>query len=545
MRRTLTSAVLALVSVSTSSTSSTSAQSPTPGFRLYGGLNSTTTHLVDDTGTVVHTWSSSFPSGVGMQVLADGTLLRGIATGGGPVRFGGVAGGVQRVALDGTVLWDYRHHGPTFISHHDLEPLPNGNVLLLVWEQKTAAEAVAAGRDPALLGSPFFYPDSVVEVQPTGPTSGIVVWEWRIWDHLVQDFDPNAANYGVVAAHPELLDINFPPTILTDGDWNHANGIDYDPIHDWIILSFRPQNEVLIIDHGTTADQAAGHTGGRWGKGGDILYRWGNPAAYRAGTEADRLLGLQHAPRFIPPGYEGAGNVTIFNNVHAANASAVLEIALPVDARGNFVLGTNGRYGPVAPVWTYSAPGFYSAIISGAERLASGNTLVCSGTQGRLFEVTPGGQIVWEYQTPANGWVFQASHVERTLWAHGTEVSAARGGSVAMDLIAGSRHAAEMYLVLGSSSGSAPGLVIGNIHLPLNFDPFLVLTGTIPNTAPFSRTLGLLDPAGRAAPAFDLPAALLPPEMQGLRIDFAAMVVDLTGFRMTAATNAVRVVVNP
>jgi len=79
----------------------------------------------------------------------------------------------------------------------------------------------------------------------------------------------------------------------------------------------------------------------------------------------------------------------------------------------------------------------------------------------------------------------------------------------------------------------------------LNLDPFVMLTGTIPNHAPFSRTLGLLDPMGRAAAAFDLPPALFPLEMLGLRIDFAAMVVDLAAMRMTAATNAVRVVINP
>ena len=66
-------------------------------------------------------------------------------------------------------------------------------------------------------------------------------------------------------------------------------------------------SEFWIIDHGTTTAQAAGHTGGRRGRGGDLLYRWGNPRAYRAGTKADRKLFAQHNAHWIPKGLPGAG----------------------------------------------------------------------------------------------------------------------------------------------------------------------------------------------------------------------------------------------
>ena len=43
---------------------------------------------------------------------------------------------------------------------------------------------------------------------------------------------------------------------------------------------------------------------------------------------------------------------------------------------------------------------FYSAVISSAQRLWTGNTFIVEGTTGRVFEVTPEGQIVWEYINP-------------------------------------------------------------------------------------------------------------------------------------------------
>ena len=58
----------------------------------------------------------------------------------------------------------------------------------------------------------------------------------------------------------------------------HCNGLDYNSALDQIALSCRGMNEVYIIDHSTTTEEAVGHTGGNAGKGGDILYRWGNPS---------------------------------------------------------------------------------------------------------------------------------------------------------------------------------------------------------------------------------------------------------------------------
>ena len=74
--------------------------------------------------------------------------------------------------------------------HHDIEVMPNGNILLIAWELISAAEAFANGRDTNKLEDGKLWPCKIVEVEPIGADSGNIVWEWRAWDHLIQDFDP-------------------------------------------------------------------------------------------------------------------------------------------------------------------------------------------------------------------------------------------------------------------------------------------------------------------------------------------------------------------
>lgn len=498
---------------------------PAPGHRLYQVAGLRETRLIDVSGAIVHTWPSPQPV-VQAYLLPDGSLMR--ATVDSTFGIPGTTGRIERVALDGTVLWSWQAHGPDFVAHHDFVPMPDGNVLLIVWELLTRADAIAAGRDPASATHAGFYPDALIEVRPTGPTSGEVVWRWRLWDHLIQDFDPAMANFGAVANHPERVDLNYPPVVLIDGDWNHMNGIDYDPVQDWVVVSARQQNEVWIIDHSTTTAEAAGRRGGRRGRGGDLLYRWGDPAAHRAGTAADRQLGLQHDPRFIPPGRPGAGNLTIFNNQWQPNRSAVFEIVLPLDpAGGGFVLGSNGRYGPAAPVWRFDAPLFFSAFVSSAERLPNGNTLVCAGSQGGLFEVDAAGTMVWLHGPPGLSLpIFQCHYVQRTLWADAEELSARGGGTVSFDLIAGRPAAGLPYLLLGSASGTAPGFQLGGLHVPLNPDFLLAASAQGAGSGMFVNTFGVLGPLGRGAAALALPGGAVPVAGRGLDLDFAFVVAS-------------------
>jgi hypothetical protein len=168
-------------------------------------------------------------------------------------------------------------------------------------------------------------------------------------------------------------------------------------------------SEFWIIDHSTTTAEAAGHTGGRSGKGGDLMYRWGNPRAYRAGGKADRMLFNQHNAHWIPRGLPGEGHILLFNNGGErpdGGYSSVDELILPVDAQGRYICKPGTSYGPEQPVWSYSAakkPDFFSHFISGAQRLPNGNTLICSGANGTAFEVTPEREIVWKYVNPVKG----------------------------------------------------------------------------------------------------------------------------------------------
>jgi hypothetical protein len=245
------------------------------------------------------------------------------------------------------------------------------------------------------------------------------VWSWNSWDHLIQDFDPTKDNFGVVADHPELIDINAgQPT--PQPDFQHANGLDYNAELDQIVISIRSYSEFWVIDHSTTTEEAAGHTGGSSGKGGDLLYRWGNPAMYDRGTAVDRTLYFQHDAQWIRPGLPGAGNFLVFNNGTdrpGGDFSSVDELVPPVDENGAYPIDPGEPFAPAAALWSYaSPPDFYSPFISGAQRQPNGTTLVCAGWSGHFFEVTPEGQVVWDYVNPVyqGGFVAQGDPIPST-----------------------------------------------------------------------------------------------------------------------------------
>jgi hypothetical protein len=362
---------------------------------LFAPYYCTTTYLMYSNGTINHTWPSSYQPFTSAYWLGNGTILRPICSGG---------GGLQKILWDGTLAWDYRYSVSGCTCHHDITYLPNGDVLMIVWETRTRNEAIAAGRDPGTIQGNTFTPDKIIEVKPTSPTSGSIVWEWYVWDHLIQDFDSSKANYGVVGDHPELIDINFGDSFLFD--WLHTNSLDYDPQFDQILIDVHNFDEVWVIDHSTTTEEAAGHTGGYYGHGGDLLYRWGNPRAYDAGTSNDQKLFGQHDASWIKPGYPGAGDILIFNNGYnrpGPKYSSVDEFTPPIDSNGEYYLEPGSAYGPDDFSWDYTAnppTSFYSQVFGGALRLKDGDTLICDGVPGKFFEVTPDDTIVWQYTNP-------------------------------------------------------------------------------------------------------------------------------------------------
>jgi len=385
------------------------------GVTLFQGFTGTTALMVDGLGATTHSWLGTTTPGLSVYVMPNGDLMRtrNLTTG-----LAGAGGGIERISWDGVISWQYENFSPTLIPHHDIAVLPNGNVLMIVGEVLGSAEAVAQGREPITAGTTFTV-DKIIEVQQTGPTTGAIVWEWHIWDHLVQDFDALLPNFGVVGDHPELFNLNYPA--INTSDWTHLNGIDYNAELDQIAFSTPTLNQIFIIDHSTTTAEAMGHTAGNSGKGGDLLYRYGNPESYDRGTALDKVIFGVHDVQWIPRGRPGAGNLLFFNNGAGrptGDWSSVDEIVTPVDALGNYSITPGLAFGPTSLEWTYSDIGnFFSQIMSGCQRLPNGNTLVCEATAGRLFEVTDVGATTWNYVHVALGlnWVFKARRYPETV----------------------------------------------------------------------------------------------------------------------------------
>jgi hypothetical protein len=207
----------------------------------------------------------------------------------------------------------------------------------------------------------------ILEIAPDGKGSATVVWQWSLWDHLVQDFKSTLSNFGQIGEHPLLFDINYCPPggkancrnqdnlkggkfassntglacfnatgVTGEKDWIHCNSVSFSADKELIAMSFNVPSEIILIEHTTTTDEAKTHTGGRYGCGGDILWRWGNPQVYRAGNRLDQSLFVQHCANFIPAGYPGAGNILLFHNGRAPDRhwSSVDEFVVPEDAPG-------------------------------------------------------------------------------------------------------------------------------------------------------------------------------------------------------------------
>jgi hypothetical protein len=246
--------------------------------------------------------------------------------------------------------------------------MPNGNILANVWELIPYEEAIKAGRRADQTIKAGVVADAIYEINRAGK----IVWKWRSWDHR----GTNAS---------DKLDVNFINYVLPEykhenQDWTHFNDVDYNPATDQIMVDSREFGELYIIDHKT----------------GKMVYRWGNPSAYGAGrpptfsTPGDQILFGPHDAHWIKPGLPGAGNILIFNNGWARppiTYSSIIEM--------------DPKTGKI--VWEYKSKGetgFASHHISSAQRLPNGNTFICSGNWAHLFEVTPEGEVVWEYISP-------------------------------------------------------------------------------------------------------------------------------------------------
>ncbi|NNK88255.1 MAG: T9SS type A sorting domain-containing protein, partial [Flavobacteriaceae bacterium] len=361
------------------------------------------TYLINNCGEVINQWSSTFRVFSTDYLMPDGSLFRSVIDNQSTLDIPGNTGRIEHLDWDGNTIWALTYADTDYSFHHDYVVLDNGNILMLVAKRRTFQEAIDNGRDPATIAQNELYEECVLEIEPVGTDGFNIVWEWNSWDHLIQDFDNTKLNFGVVGDHPELVDINF-GTNFGEADWWHSNALSYSPELDQIIISNRNSNEFLIIDHSTTTAEAAVSTGGNSGMGGDIIYRYGNPQSYDQGDESDRKLFAQHDVQFIPPGSPNAGKIMMFNNGQGLGYTRIQIITPPYDALNQNYTYTGGAYEPNTVDWEYVDPddptNFFAAFLSGAQELPNGNFLICHGPDGLLFEVDPGSNTVWSYQSP-------------------------------------------------------------------------------------------------------------------------------------------------
>ena len=375
-------------------------------FTPFSDGNEINSYLLNTEGETIHTWTHERAPASMPYLLNDSTIIYPYRVLEPTMVAGGVGGGVKKIDWDGLVIWDYQFSNDTYQHHHDIEPLPNGNILLVVWEKKSSVEAYAMGRQ--VINNPLnqMWSTAILELNPT---TGNIDWEWHLWDHLIQDISDEYPNYGNISQNPQLFDINCGSVGNmaggpqgANGDWMHINAIDYNAELDQIVISSRTQNEIYIIDHSTTSAEAAGHSGGNSGRGGDFLYRWGNPANYNNGTESDRILHSQHGVNWVPDGYPGNGNLILFNNFHDQGQSAVLELSPPLNNSLTYNLDTTGFYGPSSWTWGYFGGDITTPMQGGAFRLSNGNTLITQTHTSRIIEVDFTGRIVWDYIFPSD-----------------------------------------------------------------------------------------------------------------------------------------------
>lgn len=371
------------------------------GYLLFTPQGSEHAYLINNCGELVNQWTFSGTSNYsGCYMMDDGSIVKFVVN-----FFNSIAvygdGCFERRAWNNDLIWSYCGTGRYKGLHSDLYPLPNGNFLGLVQDQHTTAEAIQAGVRPQNIGNNGFKMESIVEFMPIGNDDAEVVWEWHTWDHAIQDFDDTKDNFGVIADHPELYDIN-----MISGN-SHYNSISYNETLDQIVMSSWLDDEIFIIDHSTTSEEAAGSTGGTYGRGGDFLFRWGNPSNYdHPGPQ--KLFG-QHNPKWIYSSYPNGGMISVFNNNWGNGASAATIINQDPDNDGIYDVAADGTFLPEDYhfLWNGNVIGnstMYSGIMSGVDVQANGNITICEATRGRFSEVNLDGDVVWVYQSPdANG----------------------------------------------------------------------------------------------------------------------------------------------
>ncbi|NRD21136.1 aryl-sulfate sulfotransferase [Winogradskyella eckloniae] len=358
------------------------------GYTLIKPTNDNRVFLINNCGEVVNQWDATGDGVSRSYFLENGDLLLSNGS------------DAEIRDWDNNIVWSISYSDLGFVTHHDIAPLSNGNFLVLVRDVYSKSEMVGHGLDVSFPDDDFQL-ERIIEIEPLGSNSANIVWEWKAFDHLIQDFDSSKDNYGVVANNPQLLDLNYG----NQSNFMHVNAINYNEELDQIVFSARNLNEIYIIDHSTTTIEAGGHDGGIYGKGGDILWRWGNPEVYDKGVVADRKLNGQHDVKWITEG-PNQGKISVFNNAGYGSdfAASSIHIIDQNHIEGVYTLNS-GKYLPEDYFWSWDGVIMNTVMHEGkkcgVQIMSNGNALIIESGKGRITEVDNMGNVIWVYIIPA------------------------------------------------------------------------------------------------------------------------------------------------
>eukprot|EP00768_Dysnectes_brevis_P000965 gnl/Dysnectes_brevis/1229_a1373_2948.p1 GENE.gnl/Dysnectes_brevis/1229_a1373_2948~~gnl/Dysnectes_brevis/1229_a1373_2948.p1 ORF type:complete len:460 (+),score=167.39 gnl/Dysnectes_brevis/1229_a1373_2948:143-1522(+) len=342
------------------------------GYTLFTQTESTdpSAYLLDMEGNVVHRWNLLYPAGLHGMLLDNGNLLiaGSLPRERKPALFGGSGGGIYEYDWDSNLVWSHEMLSDTEMQHHTFHPRPNGDVMLLGWEKVTREEYIELGRNADDLPESVVYrglahthvwTDFVRSVNRAGET----VWEWHAKDHLGVGYDKIDPNHFL----PNNQIFNFDPT--------HFNTLTFNEETQTVMMCSRNNGEVYHVDYKT----------------GEIVWRFGSPAAYSQGanpswySDGDRELYGPHHATFLPN-----GNIQIFDN-GAERVTGSYSRVVEVDPATDEI------------VWQYRAwisNSFFTKYQGAAQRLPNDNVLVTSSNKGHLFEITREGAVVWDFVNP-------------------------------------------------------------------------------------------------------------------------------------------------
>jgi len=373
------------------------------GYSLFSSGSTNKTYLIDMCGNVVNEWQFS-TTNLDIQssyLLEDGSVAKYV-----------VGNGNQCLEVrdwNNQLSWTYclpeSEFGTESDLWYDFYPLSNGNFLLMLKKHYDHAELVALEfLSPPQNGLKGM---SIIEVEPNGVNTGIIRWEWNLFDHLVQDLAPSLSNYGVIAQNPGRYDISLMLGTSTYQS-THFNGLHYNEDLKHIILSDWHEDEVFIIKHNSETDQSGQLIEDPSGPAGDFIFRWGNPQNYDKGDASDQKLFGQHDPDFIPNNYfMHGGKISIYNNKYNDNEQGAPVIIDPDwnTSTQKYETDANGSYLPQDFDYFWTGAVIDGATLfthnrGGCQVLPNGNIFITESITGTLLEVTPNDDVVWVYRNP-------------------------------------------------------------------------------------------------------------------------------------------------